>query len=70
MWSKARPFDFADSIEVWRHTGELFKGESVFRTPVGHRFDKELTEQTRYWLGIRTERVTSDLRSLADSARP
>lgn len=71
MWAEAQRklFDFTDSIEVWRHTGELLKDELVSKTPVGHPFDKKLTERTHHWLGQRTKQAPADLRSIAESAR-
>ncbi|MCX7590096.1 MAG: hypothetical protein N2255_00560 [Kiritimatiellae bacterium] len=71
MWAEAQRklFYFADTIEVWRHTEELLRDELAAKAPVGHPFDKELTDRTRYWLSKRTEQVPTDLRSQAEAAR-
>jgi DUF2934 family protein len=70
LWAEAQRklFEFADSIEVWQHTGELLRDELAAKSPLRHPVDKELTKRTRHWLGRRTEQVPSDLRSLADAA--
>lgn len=36
---------------------------------MGHPFDKELTDRTRYWLSRLTEQVPTDLRSQVEAAR-
>jgi len=71
MWAEGQRklFDFADSIEVWRHTGELLKEELAAKRPVGHPFDKNLTDRTRSWFARRTEYVPDDLRAIAETAR-
>jgi len=71
MWAEAQRklFQFADSIEVWRHTGELLKEELAAKQPVEHPLDKVLTVRTRHWFGNRTEQVPDDLRTIAETAR-
>lgn len=71
MWVEAQRklFGFADSIEVWRHTGELLKEELATKKPVGHPFDKNLTDRTRHWFAKGTEYVPADLGGIAEVAR-
>jgi hypothetical protein len=71
MWVEAQRklFDFANSIEVWRHTGELLKEELATKRPVAHPFDKNFTDRTKHWFGKRTEHVPDDLRGIAETAR-
>ncbi|MDW8224396.1 MAG: hypothetical protein RMJ82_15755, partial [Gemmatales bacterium] len=70
MWAEAQGklFDFADNIEVWRHTGELLREELTLKKPVAHPCDKELTDRTKYWLGRRTVQLPNDLRTIVESA--
>ncbi len=70
LWSEAQRklWEFADAIEVWRHTGELLKEELTAKAPVGGPFDKSLTERTRYWFGKRSEQAPDELRSLTRPA--
>ena len=70
-WSEAQRklWEFADAIEVWRHTGELLKEELATKKPVGHPVDKDLTDRTKSWFGRRTEHVPGDLQSIAETAR-
>jgi hypothetical protein len=71
LWSEAQRklWEFADAIEVWRHTGELLKDEVATQAPQGSPLDDELTVRTKHWLQRRTEQVPVDLRSIADVAR-
>ena len=70
LWSEAQRklWEFADAIEVWRHTGELLKDEIATQAPVSSPLDDDLTTRTRYWFQRRTEQVPDDLRSLTGSA--
>jgi hypothetical protein len=70
LWSEAQRklWEFADTIEVWRHTGELLKGEITMQVPVELPLDDDLTARTRYWFQKRTEQAPEDLRSIADAA--
>src|SRR4051812_38828183 len=71
LWGEAQRklWEFADVIEVWRHTGELLKDEVAMQAPLGSPCDDELTALTKYWFQRRTEQAPDDLRSIADAAR-
>lgn len=66
LWieTQRKLWEFADTIEVWRHTGGLIKDEISAQAPVESPLSEELTNRMRSWLQRRIEYVPDDLQSL------
>ncbi len=69
LWIEAQHklFEFADDIEVWRHTSELLSAEIKTQSPITSPIDNDITAITRCWFRSRKEYIPDNLKSIIES---
>lgn len=71
LWQEMqrKMFPYADSIQVWWHTGELLERELSTKEPAATPLHAELTERTRQWFRSGQEHVADRIAEFAEDAR-